>query len=199
MALNGDEDVNAEEQIDQENDPLARLQQLVQRAQQGDDSVLPELRAALDENPQVWRECGDLGRQAQAAWLHLLSGQDLLLRESVQRKVEEMRAELSGHSPMPLEMLLVERVLAGWLQCHYADALAAQARGPEATAGVRQELMKRQESSQKRYLSALKQLALVRKFKPALSPLEAMRPVNEGPASRRAGPSRAGVRLAGVE
>jgi hypothetical protein len=56
-----------------------------------------------------------------------------------------------------------------------------------------------QESSQKRYLSALKQLALVRKLKPALSPLEAMRPVNEGPVSGRAGSNRAGVRLAGVE
>jgi hypothetical protein len=43
----------------------------------------------------------------------------------------------------------------------YADALYTQAKGPGATAAVLRELMKRQECAQRRYLDAIKKLALV--------------------------------------
>jgi hypothetical protein len=61
--------------------------------------------------------------------------------------------------------------------------------------------MKRQESSQKRYLAAMKQLALVRKLlRPALSPMEvAMRTVTEkNPAGGCRAASTSNLRLAGV-
>jgi hypothetical protein len=150
-----------------------RLAELVQRAQQGDVTVLPLLREALEADPTVWQEYGDLAAQAQEAWLQLLAGTDYLLAESVRFKVAAMRQELGAEGASPLEKLLVERIVACWLQTHYADALYAQAKGPQSTASVRQELMKRQDSSQRRYLAAIKQLALVRKLlKPALSPLQ---------------------------
>ncbi len=163
-----------------------RLRELVQRAQQGDASVLPELRRVLDANPALWQSWGDLARQAEAAWVRLLAGKDLALGECVQRKLEELRAELGGPEPSPLERLLVERVAACWLQTMYSDAVYAQSK--EATPAVLRELMKRQESSQRRYLDAIKKLALVRKLlKPALSPLDlATRPVPERPLVRLA-------------
>src|SRR4051812_5496056 len=88
---------------------LARLQSLVQRAQRGDESVQPELRELLDAHPEIWQRCGDLALQAQAAWLRLISGPDLLLRESLQRKLEQLKSDLAGTDPSPLEKLLVER------------------------------------------------------------------------------------------
>lgn len=103
-------------------------------------------------------------------WLDLVAGPDLLVAESVRCKLDEMKAELGGPSPGPLEVLLVERVLACWLQAHYADASYAQARGPGSTAAVRTELMKRQESAQRRYLASLKQLAVVRKLQVGVRP-----------------------------
>ena len=152
---------------------MGRLAELVQRAQQGDLSVLPLLRDALVADPAVWQQYGDLAAQAQEAWLQLLPGTDHLLAESVRLKLGALRHELGAEGASPLEKLLIERIVACWLQTHYADALYAQARGPQSTASVRQELMKRQESSQRRYLAAIKQLALVRKLlKPALSPLQ---------------------------
>ncbi len=168
--------------------PVDRLRRLVERAQAGDQGVLPELRQALDAEPAVWRQYGDLAAQAQAAWLRLLAGPDLLLQESVERKLAELRAELAGPEPSRVEQLLVERVAACWLQTMYADALYAQAKGPEATPAVLRELMKRQESSQRRYLAAIRQLALVRKLlRPALSPLDlATRQVQEKPLVRLA-------------
>jgi hypothetical protein len=167
---------------------MEELQELARRTQQGDRSVLPELRRALDRHPEVWQAYGDLAAQAQAAWLDLLSGPDMLLQESVERKLAALRADLAGPEPSPLERLLVERVVACWLQTMYADALYAQAREPQATPSVLRELMRRQESAQRRYLAAIRQLAVVRKLlRPALSPLQmVMSPVTEAPAGRRA-------------
>src|SRR5262245_21105525 len=130
-------------------EPLERLHHLVQRAEKGDESAIPELRAALDVNPWVWERYGDLGQQAMAAWLQLICGPNLLLRESVERKVGELKGKLSGPEPSPLERLLVARVAACWLQVHYADGTYAQATGPQVTPAARQELMKRQESAQR--------------------------------------------------
>ena len=167
---------------------VGRLAELVQRAQQGDLSVLPLLRDALVADPSIWQEYGDLAAQAQEAWLQLLAGTDYMLAESVRLKLGALRHELGAEGASPLEKLLIERIVACWLQTHYADALYAQARGPQSTASVRQELMKRQESSQRRYLAAIKQLALVRKLlRPALSPLQlALGTVSEDAAAPKA-------------
>jgi hypothetical protein len=179
---------------------MERLAELVQRAQQGDMTVLPLLREALEADPSLWQEYGDLAAQAQEAWLQLLSGTDYLLAESVRLKLGALRQELGAEGASPLEKLLVERIVACWLQTHYADALYAQAKGPQSTTSVRQELMKRQESSQRRYLAAIKQLALVRKLlKPALSPLQlALGTVSEERAVPKRQTTIASPRLAGV-
>ena len=86
------------------------------------------------------------------------------MRETVLRKLHDLRAELLANSSSPLERLLVKRIVACWLQTHYADALYAQARCEEATPAVRKELLQRQESSHRRYLTSIKQLALVRRL-----------------------------------
>jgi hypothetical protein len=164
-------------------DSMERLQQLVARAQQGDHSVLPELRQALDGDASLWGRVGDLAVQAEAIWLNLVAGKDLFLRETVERKMKELRAELAGPGPSPLERLLVDRVVACWLQVNYADCIYPQSSAQESTPAIRQELMKRQESAQRRYLAALKALELVRKHvRPAISPVDlAARPVPECP------------------
>jgi hypothetical protein len=188
---------------DGEDQVLERLQRLVVRAEQGDESVLGELRAALDVNPWVWQRYGDLAQQSQAAWLQLVAGKNLLLLESTRRKAEQLRAELAGPGPSPLERLLVERVVACWLQTNFADASYAQLKGnspAQHTAALR-----RQNSAQQRYLQAVKALAAVRRLlRPAPSPLELLRaPVGEtspAPATpRRAGGLPRCGAAAGVE
>ena len=179
---------------------LGRLAELVQRAQQGDLTVLPLLREALEGDPALWQEYGDLAAQAQEAWLQLLAGTDYLLAESVRLKLGALRQELSAEGASPLEKLLIERVVACWLQTCYSDSVYAQAKGPASTPSVRQELMKRQDSSQRRYLAAIKQLALVRKLlRPALSPLQlALGAVGEERATPKRQTTVASPRLAGV-
>jgi hypothetical protein len=172
-----------------QDEVLERLRRLVERAERGDETVLPELRVALDANPWCWQRYGDLSKQSQAAWLQLIAGRNLLLLESTQRKAAQLRAELAGPQPTPLERLLVERIVSSWLQTNYADSAYAQLKGNSPAQHTA--ALQRQNSAQQRYLQAVKALATVRKLlRPGLSPVDlAMRPVPEQPAGRLAGAS----------
>ena len=179
----------------------ADLAQLLKRAEAGDRSVLPELRRALDRDDALWRGYGDLAAHAEASLAMLAAGPNLFLAESLKRKLAELKAEVGGESPSPLERLLVERVTASWLQTNYYDGLLAQAAGAgEARLRALQRL---QDAAHRRHLAGIKQLAVVRRLlRPAPSPLELLRaPVGEtspAPAKPRrdAGLPRCG---AGVE
>jgi hypothetical protein len=129
---------------------------------------LPELRQVLDAHPETWQRYGDLALQAQEAWLQLISGPNLLLRESLARKLDQLKVELADTDPSPLEKLLIERATATWLQLQYADAGYAQAKANSAA--QHQALQRRQNSAQQRHLQALKMLVTVRKL---LSPAQA--------------------------
>jgi hypothetical protein len=159
----------------------------VRRAREGDQTVLPGLRRLLNDNPRLWECHGDMAQQAEEAWLRLAAGHDLFLHESLRRKLQELREELAGDNPSPLERLLVERVAAQWLQVYYADAVYAQTKDPTVPPATLRELQMRQESSERRFQAAIKQLAVVKKLlRPALSPFDmALRPSADQMVDRR--------------
>jgi hypothetical protein len=173
-----------------------RLQKLVRRAEQGDGAAVPELRVALDVNGWVWRDYGDAGTHATAAWLGLVCGKNLMMREAIERRMAEMRATLAGEDPSPLEQLLVARILACWLQVHYADGTYAQLKGGDPAQHTL--MMRRQNAAQQRYVHAIKALATVRKLlRPAPSPLDLLqRTVAETPAEK-ANPTKSRLKLRG--
>ena len=88
-----------------------------------------------------------------------------MARESFARKAAELTAELAGPDPTPVETLLVERVVACWLQLHHADAAGAHA----GALSLRQAAFaqKRQDSANRRYMMALAALATLRRLVPA--------------------------------
>ena len=157
-----DSDVDVKKDTEATRAGLEQLHAIVRRAQAGDRTALPDLRKALDEHPEYFDHAGDLAFMAQHTWLDLLSGTDLFLRETVERKLQEMRVELAGTNPSPLEKLLVERIAACWLQLNHADT--AFVGNQAASESIRKELLKRQESAQRRYVNAIKQLAQLRKL-----------------------------------
>jgi hypothetical protein len=157
----------------------ADLAQLLKKAEAGDRSVLPQLRRVLDGDPDLWRGYGNLAAHAEASLAMLAAGPNLLLAESLKRKLAELKAELGGESPSPLEKLLAERISTSWLQVTYFDGLVAQAGGAgEARLKV---LRQMQDGAHRRHLAGIKQLAVVRRLlRPAPSPLELLRaPVGE--------------------
>ena len=157
---------------------VEHLETLVKRAQQGEESALPELRQLLDCQPEIWKTNCDLATLAQEAWLNLLAGKDLLLKESVRRQLEQLQQDLAGPAPTPLESLAVQRVLVAWLQVNYADAIAAQAREGKMTLPLLRALQRGQELAGRCYDQALKQLTLVQRLtkKPGTPVLRLVRP-----------------------
>lgn len=86
------------------------LLELARRAQRGDETAMPKVKELLDFGPELVSAYGGLARQAEWELICATAGKDLLLREAVWRKLKEMRKELAGSSPSPLERLLAERV-----------------------------------------------------------------------------------------
>jgi hypothetical protein len=153
--------------------------------------VLGALRQVLADKPELWQGYGDLAAQAEGALIRLAAGSNLLLSESLIRKLADLKHELGGESPSPLERLLIERVTACWLQVNYHDALVAQAQGssPERM----RMLQGQQDAAHRRHLSAIKTLATVRKLlRPPLSPVDvATRLDGERPRVRMHNPAAA--------
>jgi hypothetical protein len=157
-----------------------QVRAVLERARGGDPESLLAAREALDADPGIWRDYGDLAAHARRSWIALIAGPDLVLMESLGRKLVEMDAELAGPAASPLEKLLVGRIGISWLESSYADAAAARA--GEGSVNQADFLRKRQDSAHRRHLTAIAALATVRRLlRPADGP--------SGRGSKAASPS----------
>src|SRR4051812_41449613 len=100
---------------------VVELRRVTDRAIRGDATAVARLRQILDDYPAIWEYYGDLARHARLAWISLAAGNDLHLRESLARKAAALEAELAGAVATPLERLLAQRVVAGWLRTNYFE------------------------------------------------------------------------------
>src|SRR5262249_28985510 len=139
-----------------------QLRKFLERAQSGDASTLPALRKWL-QDPAIVEACGNLATQAEQSLIQAVAGKDLAFAEGLTRKLQLLREELAGANPSPLERLLVERIVACWLQVQDADVRYAQGQ-KDRTFAQGEYQQRRMDHAHKRYLSAIKTLALVRKL-----------------------------------
>jgi hypothetical protein len=146
------------------DDYRKRLEELVTRANQGSAEAQRKLRKYLESHPEVWEKVGDLTALTERSWIELIGGGDQLLEESMRCRVGQMKAELAGGHPSPIESLLADSVASSWLGLQFAEMQTA--RGGSVTAeqmGIR---LKRIDSSHRRYLNSLKTLAMLRSVLP---------------------------------
>ena len=143
----------------------AAMSEVIGRAEGGDKEALSVLREIFDKDPCLWEDYGNLALQAERALVAMAAGDNHLLREAMQRKLTAMKEELEGPEPTPLDRLLAERVATCWFQVQYADAAYAQAM---TDGGVTFEqgdyYQRRQDRAHRRYLSAMRTLAQVRRL-----------------------------------
>ena len=144
---------------------VAQLQELVAEAKRGNPKILPKIRQFLREHPQLGQHFGNLAGQVEAKWIGLLAGKNAVIRESLTRRVNELRLKLGDRDASPLEKLLVERVVTSWLMTRYFDSavlLATENIPPTQARFLQQQL----DRAQKRHIEAVRALAEVRKLLP---------------------------------
>jgi hypothetical protein len=151
---------------------LERLRALSKEAEGGDrrSQARAELRRAVARSsPEVIAEASSVARRVEWMLVKTISAGDTLMQEALQVRTEHMRAEIAGENPTPLELLLTERVVAGWLLVEVLEALiAGQYRrgveGPRVGPDYIIQQSRILESATRRYLAAVRELARVRKL-----------------------------------
>jgi hypothetical protein len=141
---------------------LPALRDLLTRAAKGDETTVPLVRELLAHSNAPDEFGADLAKQIERALVNARAGEDLFYREVLLKKLADMRAELAGPSPTPLEGLLVRRVVTCWLHLHDIELRLVQARG--LTVSQAEHKQRSLDRAHRRFLSAIKALAAVRRL-----------------------------------
>jgi hypothetical protein len=172
------------------------LKAILERARAGDKTVLPELKKAYDEHPELPSKFGDLVVHAEEALLSLAAGNCLMTKEAMRHQLAVRRAELATDVSSSLEELLADRAVLCWLGVQASELfLADHLRELPSDSPAVRAAQQRLDAAHRRFLTAVKCLAQVKKLlRPALSPVEMLsRSVPEtttNTSSHSRGPSR---------
>jgi hypothetical protein len=135
---------------------------LIRRAEGGDESAVPALRQVLTGPGGLVETAGNMALQVQATLIRKAAGTNLFFKEGLEVKMDRLRTDLAGKEPSPLERLLADRIALCWLSLHDAEARFTQAEGLN---WKQTEYWQRWiDAAHRRYLSAVRTLATVRKL-----------------------------------
>lgn len=138
------------------------IRDLLTRAANGDASTAPAVRKLMEKPGTIELIGGNLAWQVQSSFVNAIAGKDVAVREAIHAKLANLRKELLGNNPTPVEVLLVERVAACWLHVQDAELRSAQAKDLSIRQADYQQ--RRMDATNRRYLAAVKALATVRKL-----------------------------------
>ena len=156
------------------------------RAASGDKSCLPAIREFLADGDR-----GESYRDAfgsSASWfrqsiIKKAAGEDVLIQEAIDQKLDEVRSELEGPNPTPIERLLAERASLCWFIVNSYESGYANASGWNISQADLQH--RKIDKAHARFLTALRTLAQVRKLAlPTLQVNIAKNQVNVAEAGR---------------
>lgn len=157
--------------------PATEINAIVRKAEKGDKTALAEVRELFTRAGTADLLSGNVAKESLRLLVKTTTGGNPVIREATERKFDEMRGELLGANPTALERLLVERILATWYHLHQLEAQYAGKESMSLALGLYYQ--KSMTAAQKRYLSAIKALAEVRKLAlPALQVNIAKKQIN---------------------
>jgi hypothetical protein len=142
---------------------IEELKGYIVRAQDGDEEAIALMENSLEQIPSIARKFGSLNLLVDQGFTERASGNDPVKKKSITMTLKQMREELAGPNPSPLETLGAERVVSCWLQLHYAELLY-ECNLPKMVLTEDDYYQKRLDRLHKRYLSAMRSLAQVRKL-----------------------------------
>jgi hypothetical protein len=82
--------------------------------------------------------------------------------DALLQKLANLKADLRRSSSTALEKLLIDRIALTWLQLAYLDVMCAQRAACLSASGVEQ-LERRQDRAQRRFLAAIRAAAAARR------------------------------------
>lgn len=145
--------------------PAQDFNALLKRAAKGGEDCLSEIRALLADG-----ERGRLLRDnngSSAEWLRRniaekASGGNVLIREAIRQKLDDVRTELEGPNPTPIERLLAERASICWYLLYRYERAYFYA--DDCTIRQADYQQRKIDKAHARFLSALLTLARIRKL-----------------------------------
>ena len=165
VSTNGSSTPSGKEGLERSSDELfAELRPLIGRAQAGDEEASFAIRNILEEEPNLAHTIVEVAtRKTERVLLDKTSGDNVLLREALSLRLEAMREEIAGPNSSPLERLLAERIVTCRMQLEQAEVLYAGRLG-KLTISQDEYHQRRVDRLHKLYLSAIRELAQVRKL-----------------------------------
>jgi hypothetical protein len=160
-----------------DSDDLFRILKRTNKANPAPEDVAA-LRRALQERPDLWHGVADLARQVRATLIGERAGDSALFYEAMQHGLAEMEAELGYGQASPLERLLIEQVLLGWLEYHDLQDRKQYQLKQGCSMAQMEFLDKRVSRAHHRYLQAIGTLAKLRKRSVAVQVNIAQQQVN---------------------
>jgi len=158
----------SEREIEERRATVAKLRDLADRAQHGDEEAALDIRKVLDGSPDLaWRFVKGPAKMAESALIDTFTKDgDLATKEFLRHQLESMRVEVAGKNPSALEHLLAERVVATWLEVQLFEVLYAvgMKRRTLVLDDHQQKLLDR---AHRRHLSGIRTLAQIRRLGPA--------------------------------
>jgi hypothetical protein len=143
---------------------LAELRPLIGRAQAGDEEASFLIRNILEDAPNLAHTIVEVAvRKTERVLLKGAAGDNVLLMEALSLRLAAMRDEVAGPTPSPLERLLAERIVLCRQQLEQAEAAYARNLG-KLTMSQAEYHQRRLDRLHRRYLSAIRALAQVRKL-----------------------------------
>lgn len=131
-------------------------------AQAGDKDANEEVARRLHDGDAYATTILDLTNQARVQWANLAAGKDFTAaRDAIMRQTDRLQHELAGLNPTPLERLLTERIALCWLHVQALEMRSGATMPKQAWGDIYE---KRLDRANRRFLDAVKALALVRRL-----------------------------------
>ena len=138
---------------------------LIKRATKGDESVCRRVRALLADGDrgESYRDAfGSSAEWFRRSLIEKAGGDNLLIQEAIEQKLDELQSELEGPNPTPIERLLAERASLCWFIVHWYETPTPTPPGGTSPRPIFQH--RKIDKAHARFLSALRTLAQVRKL-----------------------------------
>ena len=143
------------------------VETMMARANAGDAEACRLLVAAFDAAPSLWGRYRVLRASAEGSLVDAFmegAPEKLFTRRLLERECERLRQDLLGEQPTPLERVLVDRVVAAWLQAGLADNLHAATLRRGASLKQAEHHLRHAAWAHRQVLTATKALAQVRRL-----------------------------------